>query len=154
MQFLEKDLEEIIYTATPEELEKAGIEIHHTILKRQVRIGNYGIADLIGFNKDLRCIYIYELKKEKISVSSFMQILNYYKGVDRWLSLTNRFGKYRIELIIIGKELEKAGSLSYVPDLLYNSGMDISFYTYSFKINGLEFQAEYGYKLTEEGFNL
>ena len=50
MKFLENDLEEIIYTSGRDVLEQRGLTINGKLL-RQVKIGNYGIADLIEFQR-------------------------------------------------------------------------------------------------------
>jgi len=50
MKFLEKDLEEIIFNADMKDLPEKGL--HFTgVIKRQLRIGNYGVADLVTFTK-------------------------------------------------------------------------------------------------------
>ena len=52
MNFLEKDLEEIIYNTDKEMLTERGLPYHpFETFKRQLKIGNYGIADLVSFKK-------------------------------------------------------------------------------------------------------
>jgi hypothetical protein len=73
MDFLEKDLEEIIFNANLSELEERGLRMELQ-RKRQFRIGNYGIADIVGFerpyyhthfkNHRKGSITVYELKKD------------------------------------------------------------------------------------------
>jgi hypothetical protein len=50
MKFLEKDLEQIIWDADKEILSERGLNLDGK-LKRQLKIGNYGIADLIHFKR-------------------------------------------------------------------------------------------------------
>ena len=45
MTFLEKDLEQIIFETPKEKLQEKGLVIKGKLL-RQIKIGNYGIADL------------------------------------------------------------------------------------------------------------
>jgi hypothetical protein len=56
MKFLEKDLEEIIFNSCKIKLCNRGLTLPEKI-KRQVRIGNYGVADLIGFEKESLNLY-------------------------------------------------------------------------------------------------
>ena len=48
MKFLEKDLEQIIFESGRDSLRERGLSISGKLL-RQLRIGNYGIADLVEF---------------------------------------------------------------------------------------------------------
>lgn len=50
MKFLEKDLEDIIFNADNESLQSRGLEIRG-FKKRQLNIGNYGIADIVTFER-------------------------------------------------------------------------------------------------------
>ena len=94
MNFLEKDLEQIIYEADKELLAEKGLRVNGKLL-RQVRIGNYGIADLVSIRRPYQdtffgyqekgLITIYELKKENISVSAFLQAIGYARGIMRWM---------------------------------------------------------------------
>ena len=86
MKFLEKDLEDIIWESDNIKLRKRGLSING-IKKRQLKIGNYGIADLVtcyksinDFNNGL-IVTVYELKKEKAGISAFLQALRYCKGI-------------------------------------------------------------------------
>jgi len=90
MKFLEKDLEQIIYEADNDSLNEKGLLVTGKCY-RQLRIGNYGVADLVYVDMPKYCksarmhmngkITIVELKKDKVSVSSFFQALNYVKGI-------------------------------------------------------------------------
>ena len=50
MKFFEKDLEEIIYLSDKDKLSDRGLYLNGK-LKRQLRIGNYGVADLIEYKR-------------------------------------------------------------------------------------------------------
>jgi hypothetical protein len=165
MNFLEKDLEEIIYNADKELLAKKGLYVSG-ILKRQLRIGNYGTADLVSFHRSshpaskkidpILTITVYELKKENINVSSFLQALGYTKGIKRYLEKRNFKFEYEFEIVLIGKEIDTKSTFSYLEDIIpcnfYFATRFLSFYTYSYNIDGIEFNLETDYKLANEGF--
>jgi hypothetical protein len=174
MNFLEKDLEEIIYTSGRDVLDQRGLTINGKLL-RQVKIGNYGIADLIEFTRPCYDgperkwfapgrITIYELKKEQIGISAFLQSLSYAKGILEYLRHKKKNRQYVIDIVLIGKEVDDKGSFCYLEDtlLVANDYYDddtfipepgtISFYKYKYGINGLYFQNMSGYDLTNKGF--
>lgn len=167
MNFLEKDLETIIYETPNEILQERGLNISGR-KKRQVRIGNYGIADMITLEKSIPSlmngdynffrpdsteIIIYELKQNKISVNAFLQSLRYMKGVDMYLKSRN-FNDYTIKLVLIGKEIELQSSIIYLTDYFVDSNANpiLKFYTYIYEINGLKFIEHENYSLTNDGF--
>ncbi len=168
MKFLENDLEEIIYTSGRDVLEERGLPIYGT-LKRQLRIGNYGVADLVEFIRPFHyespvgnlfhkgTITIYELKKEQIGISAFLQSLNYLKGIRSYLEKRGTLDKYYINIVLIGRNIDTSGSFCFIPELikLDNSSDEygeIQFYTYKYEIDGLRFNEECGYSLKNEGF--
>lgn len=174
MKFLEKDLEQIIFESGRDSLRERGLSISGKLL-RQLRIGNYGIADLVEFVRphyelpDRQFfvpgrITIYELKKEQIGISAFLQSLNYLKGIQRYLEIKGKEERYIVDLVIIGKELDTTGSFCFIPSLLgiknayYDLDSNLSeegtirFYTYKYDIDGLKFTISSLYKLSNEGF--
>ena len=170
MEFLEKDLEQIIYDADYEALNNRGLQIFGK-KKRQLKIGNYGICDIIYmskpyFDKNRNMHYkgtisILELKKDKIGVSTLFQALNYLKGVISYLEKRKLSNEFNYKIILIGREIDLNSSFVYLNDLFpdndYNTTFDISvtsinLYKYSYSIDGLEFNPIYNYKLIEEGF--
>lgn len=173
MKFLEKDLEEIIFNSDHEHLIDRGLYIPK-ILKRQLRIGNYGIADLVGFQRpyyhsgyDEICkgeINVIELKKDKISVSSFFQALNYVKGIQRYIEKyrPDMSDHYNYRITIIGNDLDKKSSVVYLNDFfntelceqkIYDNVLtSVNLYTYSYEIDGLKFKYVEDYTLINEGF--
>jgi hypothetical protein len=170
MKFLEKDLEQIIFESGRDSLREKGLPIYGKLF-RQLKIGNYGIADLVSFTRPRYQgskrdyfvpgeISIYELKKDQIGISAFLQALTYAKGIQRYLEVKGYEDKYILNIVIIGKELDKSGSFCFIPDMLamknqnfcsIEQGM-ISFYTYDYKIDGLVFTEELGYTIKNEGF--
>jgi hypothetical protein len=148
MDFLEKDLEQIICETPNNILRQKGLIIRGRKL-RQVRIGNYGIADLVTYDRDDQDIHVnvYELKKEKIGISAYLQALGYAKGIrsylkkrcpDRWVS---------ISISLIGRDLDTSGNFPFITDFT-----TCSFYTYHYDFDGLTFKRHSGYTLTNEGF--
>lgn len=164
MNFLEKDLEQVIYEADTEMLADRGLNVYGK-RKRQLRIGNYGICDLLTHQKNYHpyCGYfhritIYELKKDVIGVSAFLQVMQYAKGVQSFMD--NKGYDYDIEIVLIGKTIDLSGAICYLPSLFnndndFNLGFinSIRYYTYSYDIDGLRFTNLEGYTLSNEGFN-
>jgi hypothetical protein len=163
MQFLERDLEDIIFNTPNEKLQEKELYIHGK-KKRQVRIGNYGIADLItletggfleggdgrkGRHVEPPVITIYELKQQKINIGTFVQALGYARGVQSYLN-QRRFYGYQINIVLIGRELEKNSNFTYLPDFVDN----LQIMTYSYDVEGILFNSYTGYKLVNEGFNI
>jgi len=165
MDFLEKDLEEIIYTSSREQLEKKGLYITGK-LYRQLRIGNYGIADLVSMDRSkhpalkkidpILTITIYELKKDNIGISAFLQAIGYMKGIKRYLEKRNFSFDVEFEIVLIGNKLDTRSTFSYLSDLIpcnfYFATDFLRCYTYSYSIDGIEFNYEDDYKLKDEGF--
>jgi hypothetical protein len=170
MKFLEKDLEQIIFESGRDSLDEKGLPITGKLF-RQLRIGNYGIADLVEFTRPFYDgpgrkffiagqITIYELKKEQIGIGAFLQALHYAKGIQRYLEIKGKQDKYVVNVVIVGKQLDTSGAFCFIPELLsFNSdAVDefgngrITFYTYDYTIDGLEFKESPRYKLINEGF--
>ena len=160
MEFLEKDLEEIIFNADKYELAERGLWLQSGKLFRQLRIGKYGVADLvhayfeydqIDANNYIRpklYVNVIELKKDKIGISAFLQAVSYLRGIQRYLNRKHHMFDIELEITLIGKSIDESGSFSYLPALLNN----VSFYTYSYDFDGIRFEYHSGYKLIDEGF--
>jgi hypothetical protein len=175
MNFLEKDLEQIIYETPNEELRKRGLLIYGK-KKRQLRIGKYGICDLITFStgdyneynptsyneetKDyiFSCqnvkyldIDIFEFKKDKVGISAFLQAIGYAKGVERYLNrrMSNEF---KINVTLIGRRVDLDSTFVYLTDIISSENFNLRLYTYDYDVNGLNFKKHSGYKLNDEGF--
>lgn len=162
MNFLEKDLEQIIFEADREELAKRGLKIKGKLL-RQLKIGNYGIADLVSVHRDAVnengkitpkvIITVYESKKEKINISAFLQAVSYAKGIKRYM-IKHRSCDCRAEIriVLIGKRMDNNSSFSYIKDILPSNSRFLRNYTYSYGVRGINFNEESDYCLIEEGF--
>lgn len=175
MKFLEKDLEQIIYESKNEDLRIRNLPIYGYKI-RQLRIGNYGIADLVTIEKDYRFIYkrrkivstlphlvitVYELKKENVGISAYLQAVGYAKGVQSYLRKRG-FYRFEINISLVGKDIDTSGSFCFITDLFINNYVEdpcgciskLKYYTYSYDLKGLTFKCINGYGLTDEGFNI
>lgn len=169
MKFLEKDLEQIIHEASVEELGELGLFLG-TKTKRQVRIGKYGIADIVGMHVDLYdasdpkasrevTFTVCELKQNNVSISAFLQALRYAKGINRYIKTNKKRLEYKhkIRIVLIGKSLPVDCDLIYLTDFLswgglWDSKFSLEIFTYDYSINGIKFKRHENYKLRHEGF--
>lgn len=172
MKFLESDLEEIIMKSSCKKLSDRGLYLSD-LKRRQVRIGNYGIADIVCYDKGYRewsergliihekpAITVCELKKDKVSLSAFAQGCNYVKGIQDYFTQKGRdIREYNWRLILIGKEVDENSSLIYMPDLFMDmnnqsTALELSIFKYQYDLEGLMFIDVYGYSLIENGFKI
>lgn len=161
MNILEKEIEEIIFKTAQTDndaLIERGLYLRGTPILHP-DLGDYGIPDIITYHfwKDQYCaigeserklqIQIIELKKECINISTLLQAIRYYKGIntfidERWGNSFNIDIEY--EIILIGKYVDKRDDFIYIPDLFRN----IKIYTYKIDlINGITFKSEHDYSL-------
>jgi len=158
MQFLEKNLEDIIFTTPNELLQERGLNISGS-KKRQVRIGNYGIADIVAYDRgcfvplnggwhDETCIVVYELKQQEINVSALLQAARYAKGIQSYLK-EYKGRHYKVRACLIGSSIEQSSGFSYLADFIHDF---MSIYTYKYDFDGIKFNREFGYHLLKEGF--
>lgn len=168
MDFLEKDLETIIWESDKTKLEDRGLCISGKLF-RQLKIGNYGVADLIEVERQSAygdyvdpklIITVYELKKDKVGISAFLQAVRYCKGISSYLNKREIYD-FSFKICLIGKSVDIDGSLIYLTDLINadsdnsNSNgylLDVLYYVYEYKIDGLKFEQVSNYRLINEGF--
>lgn len=171
MEFFEKDLEEIIFYSDKNELSERGLFLHGK-LKRQLKIGNYGIADLVEYTRPMNHVGLYgmlkgevnvvELKNKKISVSTLFQALNYLHGIQRFLDKKGIKDNYNYRITLIGREFDQHSSFCYLSDIFHGESfpamldsdtrVSIDLLTYSYGLDGISFKKVSGYKLSNEGF--
>jgi hypothetical protein len=163
MKFLEKDLEQIIWETDNEKLQQKGLLISGKKL-RQLRIGNYGIADLVTYEKiphDFLSnsyfeITVYELKKEKAGISAFLQALRYCKGIYTYLEIYKPNIAFKLNIVLCAKEIDTTSDYIFLTDLLnsedFNTLNTITNYSFNYGIDGIEFKEEKGYNLSSKGF--
>ena len=166
MEFLEKDLEQVIYEADRDLLFEKGLGISGK-LYRQKNLGGYGIADLISVK---RCAHpygsylrvtIYELKQQKIGIAAFLQAIGYAKAIQHYFNKRG-FLQYSLNIALIGKELDMTGTFCFLPDVLCNVSDyerfgtidSVSFYTYKYELNGISFTDHSGYYNKFHNFKL
>lgn len=159
MNFLEKDLEHIIFEADNEDLKNKGLYIRG-FKRRQFRIGNYGTCDLVAFkfvrnqnNERVLLIQVFELKKDVLTPDSFWQILRYWKGIKEYLTNHREVSfEFHVELKLVGKGVDiNHESFCYLPAFI--PALKLTMYSYTYTIDGLEFE-QYTpyYKLINSGF--
>lgn len=174
--FLEKDLEDIIWEADPRELRERGLYIKsNPLIKkfRQLRIGNYGVADLVYVSKKPFEIFegssvniegcraksiniehpkliitICELKKGPIDVDTFKQGIRYAAGIRSYLENVREFFDFELRVKLIGRKIALNDDLVFAADVFNN----VSLYHYNYDINGIRFINYVGYVLMDEGF--
>lgn len=159
--FLEKTLEDILFESSNDELNKRGLPICG-IKRRQVRIGNYGVADLItcerinGYHPYRLDFTIYELKKGLINEATFFQCIRYARGLKRYLENHRNIYPYKIDIVLIGNKIDTNDCVSYLPELFKFCDciepLSVKIFTYKYKFDGISFNNISGYKLKNEGF--
>jgi hypothetical protein len=160
MNFLEKDLEQIIFDNLGLETFMHGLELHQNEpykVFRQLNIGKYGIADIVSFERGCKhhdiqekhVIRVFELKKDVIGLDTLLQCARYARGIKRYLYERGYLGSYYFELVLIGRYLDTSDWI-----YLSNFGLNVSVYTYEYTLSGLYFTEEIisDYKLSNSGF--
>lgn len=163
MKFLEKDLEDIIWESDNEKLQEKGLCIEGKKI-RQLKIGNYGISDIIsvfrvpndGFDESHINITIYELKKEKAGISAFLQAVRYCKGIKLYVERRKPNLKVKYNIVLCAKEIDTNSDYIFLTDLIYSDecGFINSVTNYSFKygLDGMVFKEENNYELSNNKF--
>ncbi len=163
MKFSEKNLEDIIFSTPTPLLQQRGLDIEGAKL-RQVRLGIYGVADLITVNKvyvdtiqedrsvkriPYLLIDIFELKQGKISFETFVQILKYGRGVKSYLSKFHPNLDYAIRYRMIGDSVDENNSFYFLPSLFKN----IKLYKYIYDYDGINFISQGKHNPIHEGLS-
>lgn len=150
MVLLEKELEEIIYSAPHEELSKRGLHLKNNLL-RQVSFGDYGICDLIAYERyrdpvsHVLEIDIIELKKDTVCPKAYFQSLRYAFAVDKSMKQRCFSHEVHINIILIGRQIDK--DIYYLINH-FNNHIDrnhyfnLAVYKYSYYIDGLKFEIQ------------
>ena len=145
MNFLEQDLESIIYKTPNDILRSRGLDIIDGHKKRQVNFKDFGIADLVTINKSENgtfVINVFELKKEEINTSTLFQALNYTTAISLYLmhkqDKCSYYRKYDfdIKITLIGKKYTKNDCIIRFP-LVFSKNLNL--FTYSYDFNGIHF---------------
>lgn len=169
MDFLEKNLEDIIFDTDNDKLYSRGLPIIGKKFK-QLRIGNYGIADIVSCRKiylpfsnhSFLKIDVWELKKGEIDASALLQAVRYCKGIKQYLEKCKHFYDFSLNINLVGKYIKSSDDFIYLTDLIgpddeldYNQGLkEISYYIYEYDFDGISFKREDRYCLINEGFGI
>lgn len=163
MNFLEKDLENIVEETLIHNfdfLSERGLDFlgflgRPIIVKRQLRIGNYGIADIVTLHrtKDGIHILVWELKKGDINIGAVSQSYRYSRGIERYLrgrfSRDSVFNYVKVCRVVIGRDVYIDDEYCY----LLNKFESTLLYEYCYDLDGLTFLEYIGTPfLKEEGF--
>lgn len=164
MTISEKELEDLIFNTGVKDLDDRGLSIIGE-LRRQVRIGNYGIADMVAYERG-RAYFDYnkspyyqnpeltviELKKDEININAFMQAIRYAKGIKRYFKY-KKYTDFDLTIKLIGSNINLDSDFIYLADLINTDEIALEVYTYSLRFDGIFFKLHTGYCLTNEGFN-
>lgn len=158
MDFLEKDLEQIVFEQLKsldgcKKLRSLGLPVaYNPFVFRQPRIGDYGVADIVSFNREHKLITIYELKNKSIDMRTLLQAGRYLKGIKRFIEHRGYNScDYSIDIVLIGRYLSTDDWVYLFDGIVENTHV----FTYDYSISGIKFNnaAPYNYKLTKENFN-
>ncbi len=159
MDFSEQNLEGIIWDNIPsrDKLTERGLDEFNGFFnaKRQLRIGNYGIADIITQHRQRyknQLIKVWELKKSLINRDTLLQSVRYSKGVMEYIKTYKPYS-CKLEIVLIGRNIDTVNDWIYLFDI-FNLWDFVFIYKYSYGIDGIEFKridlSEY--RLDEGGF--
>jgi len=154
----EKKLEDYVYDHLTGERESENLMEELSVFPldevfKQFNLGKYGIPDIVQFqylnNYPEINIKIFELKKDIIDISTFLQVLGYKKGILEYLKKTGYTDldrdfdlKVSIECILIGRSIKKDDNFCYLPSCFDG----ISVYTYDIDIDsGLTIEDQNGF---------
>lgn len=151
MEFLEKDLEDVIYEAYTSGkqnfLQERGLScFSHDYIIRQLNLGDYGIADLIAIDfipyleekgKSFFIVTIYELKKDAINMATFSQIIKYGKAITSFLRSQGMYEGWILKYVIVGRSIsQNSDNLCFMSDIFRT----IKTYTYDYSFDGIRFK--------------
>lgn len=154
MKFLEKDLEDIIYNnakACYDRGLKMGTPGRTGILMRQVKLGDYGVADMIAIEVNLQPVYapweesfhreviltIIECKLNEVNVSTYLQAKRYKAALTQILqfySLDNT--DITINTVLIGQTVDVNSDFIFQ----YQDDKDCTIFTFTYGIDGIHFE--------------
>lgn len=163
MNFLEKDLEDIIYDTPNKLLRSRGLKINGKKF-RQIKLGNYGILDLLTVkyckSSNHIVITVFELKKDIVNINTFLQAVRYVKGLQRYIKKSKYSTKnFRYNIVLVGSEVNQNSDFIYLPDLLSNNcnlpvSLSLENYYFKYNVDGIKFINEKGYNLLTENFKI
>jgi hypothetical protein len=140
MDFLEKDLEDILYDNNSDNICMRGLScFKYDYIERQVDLKQYGIADLITLKKNGKHLHftVYELKNKVLNPAAFWQTIRYIRGVQDTLSNCNFKNRIiSVSGVMIGRSIDLNTDLCFLPSI--DSVIDM--YTYQYNLYGMTFK--------------
>lgn len=155
MKFYEKTLEDIIFESDSDILSDKGLIMPiHRYKTRQLRIGNYGIADIVYWYSTNTHFYVsvFELKRGKIGIDTFLQGMKYCSGIKSHVNEKSNL-TLDINLFLIGDEINKKSDFILLPPLLDTSNFSLELYTYKYTVDGIVFKDHNNYVLSDENLS-
>lgn len=139
----EKDLEDLIFedykSNLAECLQDRGwpIYLEYPRIHRQVKLGGYGIADLIvmGSFYDEIQVHVIELKVTPLCLDHLSQLARYIKAIKEIISKSNLIGKVSVHGILIVESIPINDNV-FIPNILQEN---ISIYSAKYGLYGIEF---------------
>jgi len=157
MKFIEKDLEDVIYSQLQtEEGREALLARDFPVkdffyLERQLQIGRYGTADLVTLSRAIYfpkiraheegvpfIITVYELKLNEVGINTLIQTARYAKGIKVYLTKRGLLHLFRFRIILIGRRVDIQDWV-YLFDILELYEF-VEVYEYEYQIDGLFFR--------------
>jgi hypothetical protein len=153
MKFLEKDLEEIIYTYKELCCERGLYECfpsEKSFIARQQPLGKYGVADLIVVDFNLHrpyfdlgvttrrtlTIYIIECKLNEVNIAAYLQAKRYKHAIREVTERINtRHTAVCIKTVLIGNSVDQTSDFVFQ----LNDDPDCTAYTYKYGADGIWF---------------
>jgi hypothetical protein len=169
MDFLERDLEDIIFDELRFEegydnLSERGLNIcyspDHFVCKRQLKIGNYGIADLVTFSRFARdtdsdrdsenkvFIEVIELKRGEINIDAYIQANRYLTGIKKYMRTYHPKLVVSYSIVLIGRHVNTSDWVYLIEDT-----KNLTVQTYRYELDGMKFQSHSGYSLRNDGLS-
>lgn len=147
MKFLERDLESIIYT-NYSKLVHRGLDIDQTFYEgglkfRQMRLGVFGIADLVYINyspiQDKWHVQVIECKRGPVNGETYLQAKRYARAVEDILLFspeTRRSTRIATSVVLIGEKVDCKGQISHAISL----DTSCTTFTYKYLFDGIAFR--------------
>lgn len=164
MNILEQEIEEVVWQAIlnnqHDELRDRGFPISEDYTyARQFDLNAYGRCDLLGFNvipreqsphrREIE-IQIIELKKDKVTASTFFQAIRYAKGLqEKFAHEGYRHYTLFFNFILVGKSVDLNGEFIYLTDFFPR--LDVLTYNIDL-FSGIKFKAHLRYSLNRPAF--
>jgi len=146
---MENVMSELIYNADKELLAEKGLEFPNKMFKN-VNLGKYGKCDLVHFSKHenntVFHVDVISCNRDKISMSSFIDLVTCAKGIEKYLLDTHGAITF-FYFHLIAKEIDTKSNIVFLTDVLRDN---VNFYQPIFDINGIKFKKFCDFNLLDE----